>query len=455
MKLNSTSRYLKTRKVYLSIVEQIKFFSLIIELNSYEGALDEEFELLNILDSKDYEQAYHLFKDKIESFKILILDPDSLNRDKQLPIYLRNFSKGSIYTKILSIFAFEVLQRLKKYQEANEIFEFLLYKQNVYRLSTRSKWFERLAINYETHLKDPVKSFKSIKTALEDQENIIFSGRLNLFSRLEKMSQTKKYLKIKEIKEEIERLCIKEKYDFTEAPCVEIQGTLLHTSEFIPGRKNVFIDSPSKNSMTISVEQVAINHYVNNMGFTHAKHAETTTLTTLFGILFWDIIWNNSVFNVFVDKFQHGPLDLQTKYFYENRKEYIEKRLNLFRSSSIEDICLMASNCWDLNFGYQCYGVNFELFESLEEFLSLLKCFRPEQLVNLCEYVSKNYRYCRSGGPDLVVWSDETNKIKFVEVKGPGDHLSYKQMIWLDFMLKNSIECEVCHVKGLNSKRLR
>ncbi|RNA00633.1 fanconi-associated nuclease 1 isoform X1, partial [Brachionus plicatilis] len=253
------------------------------------------------------------------------------------------------------------------------------------------------------------------------------------------MSQTKKYLKLKEIKDEIGPLCAREKYNFTEAPTVDIQGTLLHTSEFIPGRKNVFIDSPSKNGMTISVEQVALNHYINVLGYTHGKHAETTTLTTLYAILFWEIIWTNSVYNVFVDTFQHAPLDLQTKDFYRNRKEIIDNRLKLFSSSSIEDICRMASDCWNSNYGYQCYGVNFELFESLEEFLSLLKCFRPQQLVNLCEYISKNYRYCRSGGPDLVIWSDETDMVKFVEVKGPGDHLSYKQMIWLDFMVKNSI----------------
>lgn len=417
--------------------------------------MDEEFELFSLLDNKSYDQAYSIFKEKIENYKSLIMDSSSLDRDKNLPVYLRSFTSGSIYTKILSVFAFEVLQRLKKYQEANDLFEFLLNKQNVYRQSTRSKWVERLAINYEAHLKDPVKSFQSIKNGLEDKENIVFSGRLNLFSRLEKISNTKRYLKIKEISEEIGTLCDREKYNFKEAPIVEIQGTLLHTSEFIPGRKNVFIDSPSKSGMTISVEQVALSHYINNLGYTHGKHAETSSLTTLYGILFWDIIWENSVFNVFVDKFQHGPLDLQTKDFYKNRQELIENRLDLFKSSSIEDICKMASDSWNANFGFQCSGVNFELFESLDEFLSFLKCFRVEQLANLCEYFSQNYRYCRSGGPDLVIWSIETNKVKFVEVKGPGDHLSYKQMIWLDFMLKNSIDCEVCHVKGLNSKRLR
>lgn len=99
--------------------------------------------------------------------------------------------------------------------------------------------------------------------------------------------------------------------------------------------------------------------------------------------------------------------------------------------------------------------VNWDLFESLDELLSLIRCFTPNQLHSLCKYMSQNFRYCRSGGPDLVVWSVHDCKVKFVEVKGPGDKLSFKQMIWLDFMVKAGIDCEVCHVKGKNSKRLR
>lgn len=107
------------------------------------------------------------------------------------------------------------------------------------------------------------------------------------------------------------------------------------------------------------------------------------------------------------------------------------------------------------NRGFECSLVSWDLFESLDELLSLVKCFTREQIHALCKYMSQNFRYCRSGGPDLVVWSVRENKVKFVEVKGPGDRLSYKQMVWLDFFIRNGIECEVCHVRGKNSKRLR
>lgn len=104
--------------------------------------------------------------------------------------------------------------------------------------------------------------------------------------------------------------------------------------------------------------------------------------------------------------------------------------------------------------GTECSLVSWSLFEDLNEFLSLVKCFSSNQLTSLCKFMAQNYRYCRSGGPDLILWSTTLNKCKFVEVKGPGDRLSHKQIMWMDFFLKNSIDVEVCYVKGQNSKRL-
>ena len=34
-------------------------------------------------------------------------------------------------------------------------------------------------------------------------------------------------------------------------------------------------------------------------------------------------------------------------------------------------------------------------------------------------------------------------------MKGPGDKLSTKQRLWLDFFSKNDVEAKVCHVVGM------
>ena len=211
-----------------------------------------------------------------------------------------------------------------------------------------------------------------------------------------------------------------------------------------------------KNRYNISVEQVALTHCIKKLGFTDGKHAETSTLTTLFGLLFWDIIFEDKqVKNVFVDRFQTRPLDLMSDFFYTNRKELIDSRLDLLDNSPIDIICELIASTWNTNQNTECSMVSWGLFSSVEQLLSLVRCFTSKQLTSLCRYFCTSYRYCRSGGPDLVVWSTKTNQCKFVEVKGPGDRLSQTQMVWLDFLISNSIDCEVMHVKGTNSKRLR
>jgi fanconi-associated nuclease 1 homolog len=46
-----------------------------------------------------------------------------------------------------------------------------------------------------------------------------------------------------------------------------------------------------------------------------------------------------------------------------------------------------------------------------------------------------------------LIWNRETKQIKAVEVKGPGDQLSAKQSLWLNYMYKIGFDAEVCFVK--------
>lgn len=96
------------------------------------------------------------------------------------------------------------------------------------------------------------------------------------------------------------------------------------------------------------VEEVALTHYIHKTNeFTHGKHAETATLRTLFGLVFWDIIFDSSVPNVFVDRFQPAPLDLQTEHFYPNRKFAIDSKLGLIENAPIEFICELIRQTWE------------------------------------------------------------------------------------------------------------
>jgi Fanconi-associated nuclease 1 len=234
----------------------IKIFEDREALLRYQNSLEYESELLDLANSKEFEQAFELFNDRVYEIQKTILDPVINARDQKLPSYLRRFTAGSIYCKVLMAFA-DVCERLKDYRRANEIYDFLLNRQHTYGQSCRARWFIRTTINYESHLKEPIKALETMIAGLADKQTVRKAGRLGLFKRLVKMSETKRYLKVKELKTGLASALIREQYHIQAAPVVEIEGTILH-SEFIPGRKNVFIQNFETDSgiVRIPVDQV-------------------------------------------------------------------------------------------------------------------------------------------------------------------------------------------------------
>jgi|LauGreDrversion4_2_1035121.scaffolds.fasta_scaffold54848_2 hypothetical protein len=57
-------------------------------------------------------------------------------------------------------------------------------------------------------------------------------------------------------------------------------------------------------------------------------HCENSLGISIFGLLFWDQIYYDSVPYVFQTPYQAVPLDFGTADFYMQRKEIIDKRLN-------------------------------------------------------------------------------------------------------------------------------
>jgi hypothetical protein len=79
----------------------------------YQESLEYLFDLESLIDAKEIEEAYEKFNEKIYEFEKLILNPDLNVNDAILPVYLRNFTPGSTYCRFISLYAFEVLQKLK------------------------------------------------------------------------------------------------------------------------------------------------------------------------------------------------------------------------------------------------------------------------------------------------------------------------------------------------------
>jgi len=73
-------------------------------------------------------------------------------------------------------------------------------------------------------------------------------------------------------------------------------------------------------------------------------HRESSVFTTMFGLLFWDLIYKEGLPDTFISEYQHQPLDFQTDLFYETRKEDIDLRLQTIRSfKSQVPLCVCAT----------------------------------------------------------------------------------------------------------------
>jgi hypothetical protein len=94
------------------------------------------------------------------------------------------------------------------------------------------------------------------------------------------------------------------------------------------------------------------------------------------------------------------------------------------------------------------------MFKGPDHLSGLLKCLTGLQWRAICERLIKHHRHTRSGFPDLTVWNPDLSVCHFVEVKGPNDRLSAKQILWMEFLNSHGITSVVCHVEATNAKKL-
>ncbi|KAK4905429.1 hypothetical protein LTR66_017813, partial [Elasticomyces elasticus] len=87
----------------------------------------------------------------------------------------------------------------------------------------------------------------------------------------------------------------------------------------------------------VSVESLALSHYRTYHNY-KGYHSEGGILRALFGLLFYDILFETYIPNVFQTAYQTCPLDLHTDAFYSARLSEINQRINEIGAGQAEDI---------------------------------------------------------------------------------------------------------------------
>lgn len=421
------------------------------DLIRYEMAMRTLQEVIAAMQAGNWEDAHGLYTAAKATWQEIKHTCD-LSYQEALPVFLRCFTVGWTYTRILSR-GVEILQRLRHYEEAVEELRNLL-SQSVYCVDSRGRWWDRLALNLQQHLKQHEQAICAIRDGLNDP--LVRTGhQLSLHQRASRMKESASFKKYRLLLRDLPTIHVQDVCHVT------IRGQLF-AHEGGMG-KSVFLRAANEDEgsrmetdtmVMCSVEDLALAHY-RTLGFDQGIHGEGSTFSALFGLLMWDIIFMDGVPDVFRNPYQSCPLDLHTDCFYGNRREAIESRTEMLSEVSAETLQELITDVWNGQEGKVCTLINWELFSSLQQAQSLVACLGGHFLSGVVLRMAKDYRHCRAGLPDLLVWNTSIRKYKLVEVKGPNDRLSQKQQIWLDELRKLGADVEVCHVTATGARGAR
>uniref|UniRef100_A0A3P9KPV2 Fanconi-associated nuclease n=1 Tax=Oryzias latipes TaxID=8090 RepID=A0A3P9KPV2_ORYLA len=376
------------------------------DLIRYESAMRSLLEMTGIMQGGQWEVALELYTAAKRNWEVLRKNQD-FRHHEELPVFLRSFTTGWAYTRILSR-GVEILQRLRRYEDAVEELQFLL-QQTVYCVDSRGRWWDRMALNLHQHLKKPNQAISAIKDGLSDP--LVRTGhKLSLHQRAVRMKESASCKKYCLLLRDLPTIQVQDvKHVTIRGQLFPHEGGMGKSRFLLPANEEG--EENAHTTVICSVEELSLAHY-RKQGFDQGIHGEGSTFSTLFALLMWDIVFMEGITDVFRNPYQTCPLDLYTDCFYENRKNAITCRLQLLREASVETLCSMLENVWTSQEGKVCSLVSWERFSSLQQAQSLVACFGGFFLSGIVERMAKDYRHCRGGLPDLVVWNTSNNTYK-------------------------------------------
>ena len=82
------------------------------------------------------------------------------------------------------------------------------------------------------------------------------------------------------------------------------------------------------------------------------------------------------------------------------------------------------------------------------QLVTVAQCVGGKGLAVIMRLLAQDHKHWHSGMPDLTLWRTEpTPSALLVEVKGPRDTLSNKQLAWLSEMHFGGLDVQVCKIE--------
>ena len=443
----------------------------------------ESVKLTEQLDSQLDTQVFEELIDQIERRWMMRMEENYLTEDISMgrPFFMRRFTAGWVETRALGSTIVSWYEKSGQFEHAIDLLERLL-GQIYYCCGRRGRWWERLAINKASHLRDKVGACDVLSRALSDP---LINWEADLFSlrkRLEKLKNDQKPAKSK-----------------NQIPEVHIFADPAYPGE--AGRKLIYICPCS--GRPCSVERMVLGWFQKGNFAKDATedlsesyfswkgwHCEGNFFTSLFALLFWDILFpanpSMAVPDAFQGPHQRAPLDLGTEAFYPARKVLIDARIQEIKDGGLSYLEAQMRHVYERNFGTSCVGMiwadqtmddpfnpanfskqDFEIDPeldylddyteapfSLDNLAIVAKGMGVEAICRVLEILARHY--APAGMPDLILWrrhrENGSVQVRLVEVKSPRDRLSDVQAMWAAVLCNAGLDIVVGRVRGTKVK---
>lgn len=183
-------------------------------------------------------------------------------------------------------------------------------------------------------------------------------------------------------------------------------------------------------------------HYYRERGY-QAVFSENEPWRMLFGLLFWDIIYDTNV-KAIHNPLQRVPSDFFLPDFYYKRSQQLTERIK--QAQTREQITEIVRRTYEEKFGITNVLVPW-YDDGLEKVITLISWLHPEQIHQVLFEVAQNLRENTRGFPDLLVWNE--TEYAFIEIKSPTDHLSSRQLHWQHFFSDHGVQSRIVRVKWI------
>lgn len=413
------------------VLRQAVIFPSRSDLLRYERASQLECDLRRCMENKLWNEAFSIFQQADHLFEQHRNDASIRTHDAALPSFLRKFTAMSILCYVRH-HGVELYQRRRDFGSAVKLLLSLI-GQEYYLLSYRGDWYDRLTLNLHQHLKQQEQAAAALAAALKDPW-VRGGPRLSLLQRASKLGVVPE-------------------------DCVVLTPSSLPTTNIeayiVSAEPRLYLleeRDHQERLISSSVEDLVLKRLcAPGAEFSHGSHCEGGMVRMLFVLIFWDIIYQLPVPDAFRCDMQAAPLDLNSDRFYSERRNAIDTRL---KGLDRETIRSLVDVHWEAHFERQCIG-RWDAFKGAQQAVALADCMGVRLLKAICHRLCTNFRFTRSGFPDLTLWNPKSGSCRFVEVKGPNDRLSSKQILWIDFINKNGGSAQTCHVSTVSSRRRR